>query len=287
MKLLSHFGTDSDHLSKFIYYGGTIKFAHKLTLGEDADDGIYLADGTKIIDSASGDLTLYGVTSGKKVTWDVSADMLDVDGSMKVHNRPVSTDIYALEVKGDYDGAIGVYQGAFQCSTRVYPDGDTTTVDARGGYFQCQLHAADTMTDGSMTGLYTQVDNDDTGVLNGAGIMIQSLHTDIGTGGTWTSVERVCSLHVDSHLAEAVSSGIYNLLYIQNSGSTTAADAIAIDGNDKVTALMTLANVDGAAMVASGSVLNDISSTANAGYIKVIVEGDTKYIALYDEKTSS
>ena len=38
-------------------------------------------------------------------------------------------------------------------------------------------------------------------------------------------------------------------------------------------------------MVANGSVLNDISGTANDGYIKVIVEGETKYIALYDAKS--
>jgi len=61
MKLLSHFGTDSDHLSKFIHYGGTIEFAHKLTLGEDTDDGIYLADGTKIIDK-DGNFTIVDIT---------------------------------------------------------------------------------------------------------------------------------------------------------------------------------------------------------------------------------
>ena len=238
------------------------------------------------VDDTGYDVIFYGDTTGKKVTWDASADMLDVDGIMKIHNRPVSTDTYALEVKLDYDQATGVGQGAFQCSTRVYPDGDTTTMIARGGYFQCQLHADDTMTDGGMIGLYTQVHNKGTGVLNGAGIVVTSLHTDIADGGTWTAVERVCSLHVDSSLSQTVSSGIYNLLYIQNGGTTTADDAIAIDGNDKVTALMTLTNVDGAAMVDNGSVLVDISGTANDGYIKVVVEGETKYIALYNTKTS-
>jgi hypothetical protein len=234
----------------------------------------------------AGDVVFYGLTTGKKVTWDSSADMLDVDGIMKVHNRPVSTDTYALEVKCDYDQATGVGQGGFQCSTRVYPATDTTAVLARGGYFQCQLHADDTMTGGGMTGLYTQVHNNDTGILNGSGIIVRSLHTDIADGGTWTEVSRVCSLHVDSNLAQTVTAGTYNLLFIQNSGTTTAADAIAVDGNDKISALMTLTNVDGAAMTANGSVLADISSTANDGYIKVVVEGEDKYIALYDLKSS-
>jgi len=242
--------------------------------------------------NAASDTTKNMTTTGDTVIGDAAEDTLTVNGIstfdtyVRVRNRPVTTDVYALEVKGDYAAATGVYQGAFQCSTRVYPTGDTSAALARGGYFQCQLHADDTMTAGGMTGLYTQVHNNGTGIMNGAALVVQSLHTDIADGGTWTAVERLCSLHVDSNLAQAVSSGIYNLLFIQNSGSTTAADAIAIDGNDKVTALMTLTNTDGAAMVANGAVLADISSTANAGYIKVIVEGDTKYIALYDTKTS-
>ena len=236
--------------------------------------------------ASSGDVVFYGATATKKMTWDASENMLDIDGVMKVHNRPLSVDGFALELKVDYTQASGPAQGALQCSTRVYPDSDTTAIDARGGYFQCQLHADDTMTDGGMTGLYTQVNNNGTGILNGSSIQVQSLRTDIEDGGVWTSVERVCSLHVTSQLSQAISSGIYNLLYIQNEGTTVAADAIAINGNDKVTALMTLTNVDGAAMVDNGSVLADISATANDGYIKLSVEGEDKYIALYDLKAS-
>ena len=176
-----------------------------------------------------GDVIFYGADTGKKVTWDVSENMLDVDGIMKIHNRPVSTDTYALEVKADYDQASGVGQGAFQCSTRVYPATDTTTVLARGGYFQCQLHADDAMTDGGMTALYTQVHNNGTGVLNGAAIKVESLRTDIADGGTWTAVERLCSLHVDSNLSQVITAGDFHLLYISNSGTTAATSAIKID----------------------------------------------------------
>ena len=80
MKLLSHFGTDSDHLSKFIHYGGTIQFAHKLTLGEDTDDGIYLADGTKIIDK-DGNFTVAGVTTlTGKVTFGLNGGAASASG---------------------------------------------------------------------------------------------------------------------------------------------------------------------------------------------------------------
>ena len=104
--------------------GGTT-FGAALTVGED---------------DAGYDVIFYGDTTGKKLTWDTSSDMLDIDGIMKVHNRPVSTDTYALEVKCDYAQASGVGQGALQTSTRIYPTVDSTTVEARGGYFQCQCY---------------------------------------------------------------------------------------------------------------------------------------------------
>ena len=235
-------------------------------------------------DTDGGDVIFYGDTTGKKATWDTSANMLDIDGIMKVHNRPVSTDTYALEVKCDYDQASGIGQGALQVATRVYPATDTTTLEAQGGYVQCQLHSGDSITTGGgMIGFLAQVHNDG-GTINGTGT-ITGMRTAIADGGTYTAVGRLCSLHVTSALDSAVSSGAYSMMYIQNTGSTTVDDAIAIDGSDKITALMTLTNVDGAAMVANGSVLNDISATANDGYIKVIVEGETKYIALYDAKS--
>jgi hypothetical protein len=70
------------------------------------------------------------------------------------------------------------------------------------------------------------------------------------------------------------------------SGDFTFGDSIAVDGDDNMSALMTLTNVDGAAAVENGSVLADISGTANDGYIKVVVEGEDKYIPLYDLKAS-
>ena len=256
-----------------------------ITFGDAATDTLQVNGALTVGEDDTGyNVIMYGATTGKKLRWVEASDMCDIDGIMKVHNRPVSTDTYALEVKCDYDQASGTGQGALQVSTRVYPATDTTTINAQGGYFQCQLHAADTMTGGAMTGFLAQVHNN-SGTLNGSGIVVTALRAQLADGGTWTSVERVSAMHVLSSLDQTVSSGIYNLLYIQNAGTATAADAIAIEGSDTITALMTLTNVDGAAMVANGSVLNDISGTANDGYIKVIVEGETKYIALYDAKS--
>lgn len=187
--------------------------------------------------AGAGDIVFYGDTATKKMTWNVSDDMLDIDGIMKVHNRPVSTDTYALEVKIDYKQSTGPAQGAFQCSTRVYPTSNTSAVDARGGYFQCQLHADDTMTAGGMTGLYTQVHNNGTGILNGAAIQVESLRTDIADGGTWTAIERLCSLKVTSNLSQTISAGLFDLLYISNDGSTVADNAINVGTGTYTTGL--------------------------------------------------
>jgi len=231
------------------------------------------------------DLTIEGDMS----FGDASTDTLTVEGEARFNartrclNRPLSEDGYALEVKTDYDAATGVGQGAFQCSTRVYPAADTSAVYARGGYFQCQLHADDTMTGGSMTGLYCQVHANDTAILNGTTVL-SALATDIADGGVYTAVTSVTSLLVDSHLSQTVSSGTFSMITVENNGTTTADNLILVDGGDNISNFATLTNVDGMAMVANGSVLNDISSTANDGYIKVVVEGEDKYIALYDLK---
>lgn len=235
------------------------------------------------VDDTGFDVTFYGATADKKWRWVADSDMMDIDGIVKIHNRPVTTDTYALEVKLDFKQSSGTGQGALQSSTRVYPTTDTTTQNAQGGYSQIQLHSGDSMTGAAaMCGWLGQVHNDG-GTINGTGTYC-GIRASIADGGTWTAVGRLCALHVVSSLDQAVSSGAYSLMYIQNAGAATVADAIAIDGSDSVTALMTLTNVAGAAAVANGSILNDISGTANDGYIKLSVEGEDKYIALYDLK---
>lgn len=231
------------------------------------------------------DVIFYGDTSGKKMTWDASADMLDIDGVVKIHNRPVSTDIYALEVKGDFDAASGTYQGAFQCSARAYPSGDTTTAGVRGGYFQSQLHSGDTMTgSASLIGLHCQAHNN--GTLNGSGIVIAPLHTYIEDGGTWTAVSHACSIWVDNHLTKTITAGSFDMVYITNNAATVADDVFYIYGGDKISYFAKFDTVSGMASETNGSVLADISGTTNAGYIKVAVDGTDKYLALYDIKTS-
>ena len=74
-----------------------------------------------------------------------------------------------------------------------------------------------------------------------------------------------------------LSGGIKGATYLLDAGTVT--DLVA-------TAFMRLGDDEVMASVDHADKLNDISATANDGWIKVVIAGETKYIALYDEKTS-
>ena len=74
-----------------------------------------------------------------------------------------------------------------------------------------------------------------------------------------------------------LSGGIKSATYLIDAGTVT--DLVA-------TAFMRLGDDEVMASVDHADKLNDISSTANDGWIKVYIGGEKKYIALYDEKTS-
>ena len=207
-----------------------------------------------------------------------------VKGTTKMHNRPLTTNAYAAEIKADVKNSTGTYTGALQCTVRSYPTTDTTAVTVNSAYFSTELHSGDTMTAGYLVGLYTQVANQ--GICNGAGIIVTPQWNLLTDNGVFTSISHMAALWLDSHVTKTISSGSFELLYMTNNASTTMDQAIYIHGNDKITNFVTFGSCAGMAAAANGSILADISATANDGYIKVVVGGETKYIALYDTKTS-
>lgn len=94
MKFLSHFASEKELSNKFVYVNGTLAYIHKLVIGEDAEDGIYLADGTQIIDK-DGNITITDITlddltaSGDIVLGDASGDTLTV-GATSTFNAPIT-----------------------------------------------------------------------------------------------------------------------------------------------------------------------------------------------------
>lgn len=75
----------------------TVAFVHKLTIGEDANDGVYLADGTQIIDKDGNftivDISLTDLTaSGDIILGDATGDTLTV-GATSTFNAPITVGV--------------------------------------------------------------------------------------------------------------------------------------------------------------------------------------------------
>lgn len=79
--------------------------------------------------------------------------------------------------------------------------------------------------------------------------------------------------------------GLDSLLNLSNGGTSTTSLIKATPGS-VTNALEFTAAVTGVVSASNGSILADISGTANAGYIKVLVGSDARYIPLYELKAS-
>ena len=78
----------------------------------------------------------------------------------------------------------------------------------------------------------------------------------------------------------------YNNTFATVTGGVYCID-VAAHGNTNVwSGFAKFADCDGLASVTNGAILADISATANAGWIKVMVGTTVRYIPLYDAKTS-
>ena len=95
----------------------------------------------------------------------------------------------------------------------------------------------------------------------------------------------VTSSNFDGVMIEAWANvtGLDSMLNLSNGGTSTTS-MIRMDLGT-ATNVFEMNDAEGIASVTNGSVLNDISSTANAGYIKVKIGDTTRYIAIYEAKS--
>jgi hypothetical protein len=111
------------------------------------------------------------------------------------------------------------------------------------------------------------------------------------TAGAVTGDIRAFSAMLEKPTGAGTVTGSMSCLKCYNNTNTTvtggvyALDIAAHGGNNVWTAFARFGDADGLASVTNGSILNDISATANAGWIKVIVGTTVRYIALYAAKT--
>ncbi|MCK4760512.1 MAG: hypothetical protein KAT69_10715 [Candidatus Aminicenantes bacterium] len=180
------------------------------------------------------------------------------------------------------------------------------TATIRGGHFKANILAGKKATmlegvlahasvaEGTITGL-TNLKGLSAFVSSGAGLNVTNLYgatihvqtrgdETVGTNDVVLQVQNEAvggnGRQMDSFIqlvGTNLTGGIKGATYLIDAGTVT--DLVG-------TAFMRLGDDEVMASVDHADKLNDISSTANDGWIKVVIAGETKYIALYDEKTS-
>jgi len=194
-------------------------------------------------------------------------------GVVKVHNRTSTTGGYSLEVKGEPTQLSGTFFGV-ETTVDHKPSAATSALGARGNGGICRLAATYTMTSGSLVGSYGQVCS--LGTLNGSGIMVSGSYSLVADGGTYTAVSHINAAWLDSQLAQTITAGKSEFLYITNNGSTTFDNALYVYAGNKITNLFEINTASGmvGANQAGGSTLN----FTNYRLIKIVLEGETYYL---------
>lgn len=205
---------------------------------------------------------------------------------VKVHNRPATTG-NSIEVRARPWSATAEHfavdaMAEWRPTTTNY--GSTKAPATAGGLRAVQgvahLGSGYSMTGGGLTGVYGQVRND--GTVNG-NIFMAALYGLIEDGGTYTQVNHVCSLWLDSHLAKTVSSGKKSFVYITNNGLIKFDTVFHIYGGTAAQGIATLFKLD-TCTGTQGFVGDNVSksgkavSTDDYRTIAIDVDGETYYL---------
>jgi hypothetical protein len=190
----------------------------------------------------------------------------------KFHNRPAVTGS-TVEVRAKPLSATSEH--AAVDSTLDWAPVSTVS----GGYARalqgvCRLDTGKTMTSGSLCGTYGQVANN--GTINGSGVMLSAIYGLVEAGGVFTSLSHLAVAWLDSHLAQAISSGTSDFLYISNNGSTTFDNAIYCYAGNKITNFFNINTASG--MVSGNTAGGGTLNFTNWRTIKVVLEGTTHYL---------
>lgn len=166
--------------------------------------------------------------------------------------------------------------GTSQSNASIYAmmaEMDTGTVTFTGGnygalYASYDMYGTNSMSGATHTGaVFATVWNEAT--------------TTVGSGVTEAGI------HLVQNTAPTISSGGLNPAILIRGNSWQHAIYIVAEAQLATSAIIKFSGeIVGAVQVASESPLVDISATANAGYIRVDVGTDVRYIALYAAKTS-
>jgi hypothetical protein len=192
-----------------------------------------------------------------------------IDGMVKMFNRP-TTDVFAVQIKSEFTGT----NKGHNC-VEVTADwkGDGVT---GGGNTAIQgtarVAATFTMAAGALIGTYGQA------CVNGTvtGGVVAGLYGIIEDGGTYTAVSHVASAWLDSHLAQVVTSGHSEMLYISHNGTTDLESVFYVYPGNHIANLLTIDSTDTGLVSAKTS--GAVASIAGWRTIKCSIHGETTYL---------
>jgi len=221
-------------------------------------------------DTTGMDVKAFGDTTNMYAFWDASTNTWRINGITKMFNRP-TTDAFAVQIKSEFtdtDAGHNCLEVTADCKAALAAGGGNTAVQGVS-----RLAATYTATAGTLIGTYGQVCN--LGTLNGAGIMLTGLYGIVEDGGVYTAVSHVTSCWLDSHLAQAVTAGEHELLYMTNNGSTTMDQAIYVYAGNKITNLF---NINTASGMLSANNAGAVAAQTGYRTIKIMLEDETYYL---------
>lgn len=220
----------------------------------------------------SGNLHFKG-TSSSFVRFGITDEPLQV----KVHARPTTLGS-TIEVRSRPTSATAEHFAVDSTLDWRATGNSITGGGCRALQGVARADASQTMTGGSLTGVYGQVALNSSATANGASVMMNAIYGLIEDGGTYTAVSHLAACWLDSHLDQTVTAGETEFLYISNNGDTTFDQAIYVYAGNKITNLLNINTASG--MVSANTAGGGTLSFTNWRTVKCVIEGETHYLVV-------
>ena len=259
---------------------GLIKLDGTVTLDDDGT----IADATNVMTLTQDTITLVGATA-INLTGNMTTSGVTSFGTFAAPTTIVK-DVPLIMVSGDVvaDQTSGVTRTAW---FRTKVSLAQTTNSCIGIEAQCRINNAATLGAGQFTGSWNYFEQSGTTALN-TGCLASGSSNTVETASTFTidSGAILAGVVVDSSVnAGITNNGTFDGIYVKK-GSGALDFVSGIEFTDCISSEIFKFADDGTVVsVTNGSILNDISATANAGFVKIKIGSDVRYLAAYAAKS--
>jgi len=194
---------------------------------------------------------------------------------VKVQGRP--NDLSTLEVRGRTTKASAITGMGVDAECEIRPATTATGGYARGCMGVCRIETGKTLAGTTYaTGLYGQWRAD--GTVNGD-VFASAIYGIIGDGGTYTAVNHVAALWLDSHLTKTVTAGKKSFVYMSNNGGIAFDNGFYIYGGTASQGITNLFNLDTCTDSGLVSTLGAVGvHGTDTKKIKIVIDGVVHYL---------